>query len=505
MNIVGNKFTKFMCGALKFLLVINLIASIGIIFVSLTVMNVSVIVFGILALLSLFAGYKLINMNMSSKNKLLLILIIGFLLRILWLLNINSIPNSDFKTMYDCAVSLLNGDKTMFYGVGYIGRFPHFTVMTLYMALMRYLFPISNLMAMKIINLFSSISVLFLIYFIVKELFNNKEYALKATLIGSIFPPFITYTGVFCSENIAMPFYLLSIYLFLLGIKNKRNLWIFILCGVALALGNLIRMIASVVLIAYVIYMFIYSNEHIFRKIKNMTLIVIPYVIIICSVSLLLQNAKITEYPLWGGSEPNITSVLRGTNYKSSGTWNIEDANLVAENINNYDEVERLCKEIIKERLTTTPVFKLTMFYLTKFSIQWSDGDLSGALWSQKDVEESKIIFPVKQIDFIAAPVSMIFQMIYTLILFLVLLGLFNKDKLNENKEINLFYLILCGYGVTYLITEAQPRYSYIACWVFIILAVNGLDLIKNRNITLGSSKKYRLKNRENQFPSITK
>lgn len=504
MNIFGDKFTRFMCGTLKFLLIIDLIVSIGLIFITLIGINISVIVFGTIALMSLFFGYKLINMNMSSKNKLLLILMIGFLLRGLWLLNINSIPSSDFKTMYDCAGSFLNGDRTMFHGVGYIGRFPHFTIMTLYMAFMRYVFPISNLVAMKIVNLFSSIGVLFLIYVIVKELFNNKEYALKATLLGAIFPPFITYTGVFCSENMAMPFYLLSIYLFLLGIKNRKSSWLFILCGITLAFGNLFRMIALVVLIAYLIYILIYSNDKIFRKITNIMLIVMPYAIIICSVSSLLQNAQITEYPLWKGSEPKITSVLRGTNYNSFGAWNLEDATLVAENISNYDEVEKLCKNIIKERLTTTPVLKLTIFYVTKFSIQWSSGDLGGSMWAQEEVDESEIEFPVKQIDIIASPASMVFQIIYVSILILVLIGLFNKDKLKENKEINLFYLILCGYGATYLITESQPRYSYIACWVFIILAVNGLDFIKNKDITLSFSKKHKIRNKETQLPSVS-
>lgn len=480
MNIFGDKFTRFMCGTLKFLLVIDLIASIGIIFLSIIGINMSVIVFGIIAILALFLGYKFIKMNVSSKNKLLLILIIGFVLRVLWLLNVNSIPSSDFKTMYDSAGSFLNGDRSMFHGVAYLGRFPHLTIMTLYMAFMRYVFPISNLMVMKIVNLGLSIGVMVLLYFIIKEIFKNKEYALMATLIGAIFPPFITYTGVFCSENIAIPFYLLSIYLFLLGVKNRSNLWLFILCGVTLAFGNLFRMIALVAVIAYLIYILIYSNEKILRKIKNIMLIVVPYLIIICSVSSILQNAKITEYPLWNGSEPKITSVLKGTNYKSFGAWNADDGKFVEENINDYNRLENSSKDIIKERLTTTPILKLIMFYVVKFSVQWSVGDLGGTLWSQKEVEKSNIKFPVKQIDMIAFPASMVFQIIYASILLLVLMGLFNKNQFTEDKEINLFYLILCGYGLTYLITESQVRYSYIACWVFIILAVDGLDFIKN-------------------------
>lgn len=502
MNILREKFIGFMCILLKGLLVIDLIASVGILFASLIVFNLSTIVFGIVLLLSIILGYKLIGNNMSSKNKLILILIIGLAVRVLWLLNANSIPSSDFKTMYECAGSFLNGDKSSFYGTGYIGRFPHFTITTLYMAVMRYVFPISNLLAMKIINLISSVGVLLLIYLIVNEVFSNKKYALEATLIGAIFPPFITYTGVFCGENMAMPFYLLSIYVFLLEIKNKRSL-LFILSGIILALGNLFRMIASVVLIAYLIYLLINYNEKIFNKVKHIIFITVPYLMIIFVVSSLLQNAKITQYPLWHGSEPKITSVLRGTNYNSFGTWNPEDAKLVEDNLGDYDKIEKLCKTIIIERLTTTPVLKLTQLYLVKFVLQWSVGDLCGSLWTLRDVTPNNVLLPMKEVKIIGVPASAVFQFIYAVIILLVLIGMFNKNAIYKNKTISLFLLILCGYGATYLITEGQPRYSYIACWVMIILAVNGLDFIRNRNITLGISKKIKLRNREDQFPSM--
>lgn len=502
MNILSEKFIKFICVLLKGLLIIDLIASVGIIFASLIVVNLGTIIFGIVLLLSIILGYKLIGNNMNSKNKLILILTIGLAVRVLWLLNANSIPNSDFKTMYVCAGDFLNGDKSAFYGTGYIGRFPHFTITTLYMALMMYLFPLSNLLAMKIINLISSVGVLLLIYLIVNEVFSNKIYALEATLIGAIFPPFITYTGVFCGENMAMPFYLLSIYVFLLGLKYKRSL-LFILSGAILAFGNLFRMIALVVLIAYLIYLLINYNEKILNKVKQMIFITVPYLMIIFIVSSLLQNAKITEYPLWRGSEPKITSVLRGTNINSFGTWNPEDAKLVEDNLGDYDKIEKLCKSVIIERLTTTPVFKLSQFYIVKFILQWSVGDLCGSLWTLRDVDQSNVLLPINVVNIIGVPASAAFQFIYAAIILLVLMGMFNKNTIYKNKSISLFLLILCGYGAAYLITEGQPRYSYIACWVLIILAVNGLDFIKNRNITLSFGKKIKIKNIENQIPSI--
>ena len=70
-------------------------------------------------------------------------------------------------------------------------------------------------------------------------------------------------------------------------------------------------------------------------------------------------------------------------------------------------------------------------------------------------------------------------QVVYAIILILVFIGLFNKKRYKEHSEINLFYIIFCGYGLFYLATEMQSRYSYIVCWLFIILAISGFEKIK--------------------------
>lgn len=114
---------------------------------------------------------------------------------------------------------------------------------------------------MKSINLFLGIVTLTLIYFIVQELYNNKKYSLYSLLVGSVFPPLITYTAVVCSENLAMHLYLLSIYLFLKSVKNRQNS-LFCITGIILAFGNLFRMIATVILIAYAIFIILYYNNN---------------------------------------------------------------------------------------------------------------------------------------------------------------------------------------------------------------------------------------------------
>lgn len=472
MEKISKGFTTFMVTALKILLVCALIGSIVFTFTIVNDFNISaVIVLGITGV-TIYLGYKLVKSDISDKKKIGLVLLWALIIRTLWLLNVNSIPNSDYRTMYSAAENFLTGDKSMFWGKSYIARFPHLTTMVLYMAFMRAIFPIENLLVMKVLNLLFGVAVVLLIYLIIKKMFDNKRYGLYAAIIASIFPPLVTYTAVFCTENIAIPFYLLSIYLFLLVIKDKTNWLLLSLCGSFLAIGNLFRMVAAVVLVAYSIYIILYCRDKIIIKVRNILAIGAFYGLIVCSVSGILQTLEITEYPLWRGSEPGITNILKGTNYESGGAWNLEDAAMPELYDFDYDKIQEKSKEIIVERLTSIPPLKLLGFYMKKFVLQWNQGDLAGVFWAEQDLSEDEIV-----IDFEGGGAG-ILQLIYVVVMVLTLIGLFNRKRIYDKPEIKLFYLLLCGYGLMYLITECQSRYAYIVCWLFIILSVVGIDLL---------------------------
>ena len=429
---------------------------------------IPILILGITVVLELF----IIKKKISIKYKILLILGIGFILRGLWLLNINTVPTSDFKVMYECAQNLLDGNTGAFWGTGYIGRFPHLTIMVLYMAFMIKIFPVSNLVAMKVFNLFFGVLTIYLIYILAKEIFNSKKLGLYAASLASFFPPLVTYVGVFCTENIAIPFYLLSSYLFILVVKNKKSRYCLILSGIILAVGNLFRMVATIMIIAFGMYIIIYTKDKLFEKVRRIGLYLMPYLLVLFIVSTTLQGIGITEFPLWKGSEPKITSVLKGTNIENLGRWNEEDASIVDKYNYDYDKITEASKEIIIERLTTTNPLKVVGFYLVKFAVQWSMGDFGGTYWSKLDVIE----------DYIKVDLSLwLVQIIYAIIMILVFLGLINRRKNNEDSEINLLYIILCGYGVMYLVTESQGRYSLIIAWAFVIIAIEGIRFLFNK------------------------
>lgn len=474
MNKISKGFTAFMIGALKILLIVVVLSTIKIALSKVIAINTSFFVMLILVGFTVYFGYKLINSDLDNKKKIMIILAWGMIVRALWLINVNSIPTSDFSTMYESAGNFVKGDTSMFKGTAYIARNPHLTMMVLYMALIRKIFPVENLLVMKVINLMLGVAVIYLIYLIIKKVFDNKRYGLIAALMASIFPPLVTYTAVFCTENLAIPLYLLSIYIFLLVVKDKKSFWLLIPCGIALSVGHLLRMVAQIVLIAFILYILLYTKEKVIYKLRNSIAIIASFLIIFVVTSNILKSLDVTEYQLWKGAEPNITSILKGTHIASGGAWNEEDAKVPSECDFDYDKIVEVCIDTIEERLTTTPPSVLIKFYIMKFIHQWDQGDLAGVFWSTLDVPEDEIIVDI------SGGGNGILQLVYSAMMLLTFIGVFNKKALEDKPEIKLFYLLLCGYGAAYLITESQARYSYIVCWLFAILAIAGVDKICN-------------------------
>ncbi len=127
-------------------------------------------------------------------------------------------------------------------------------------------------------------------------------------------------------------------------------------------------MVAYIILIAYVMYIFIYNKEKIKIKLRNILLILIPFILLFVVFSNSLIKMNITDRNIWNGSEPNITSAVRGSNLESGGSWNPDDAKFIEDLLHTTDKesVAEACKERIIERYTTTPPLELGKFFVRK-------------------------------------------------------------------------------------------------------------------------------------------
>ncbi|OOM79754.1 hypothetical protein CLPUN_14330 [Clostridium puniceum] len=469
LNLLGIRFTKFVVYSLiiLFLILFGTTAhSVYENYTDLNIVNVVLLVLYFALTVGLFYG---ISKKVYKKNLFFLIVLVGFVLRLTWALNTNSFPISDFRTMYDAANNLLNGDTSAFKGLGYFARFPHMTPYALFLSLIIKVFGDNALFVVKMLNVLLSTSSIILVYLICNSIFKDYRRTLLGAFFMAILPSSILYVPVYCSENIAIPFYLASIYCFILAINNKRNSLYLILSGLLLSVGHLFRMAAYIIVAAYLMYIVIYDNQNLKVKFKNIMFIIIPFTMIFVIFSNVLIVNNITDRKLWDGSEPSITSAVRGSNINSGGSWNPEDAEFTSNLLEDRDALEKASKERILNRYANTPPLELANFFIHKFGSQWSNGDNAGAYWSQAGIPENKIKINIEHKGVLW------YQLVYSIILFLIIKGLFNKDEYLCNKIVNLFYIILCGYGIAFLILETQTRYSFIINFIFAILPVTAI------------------------------
>ncbi len=472
-NNFNEKFTKFITYSLIVIFSIIFIASIGMLgyFIVVRGNKLSTLLVGLYALFSFFM-YVGIKKSINKKIMIGLIIMLGLFLRTIWAFSLENIPVSDFNQIYEAAINVNKGDYSALKGLAYFGRFPHLIMIILYFSKTLSIFGGNTLVALKSINILCSTLSILVTYFILNEIFEEDSKVVVGTFIAALFPASILYTSVYCGENIANLFYLLSVYFFIMAMKTERKKIFFTCCGLLLFIGHLFRMIAQIMIISYVLYMFIYNKEKYMQKFKHTFIIIMSFIIPFIITGNLLVYMEITDRKLWSGSEPNITSILKGSNIDSMGRWNNEDAEFINKNLNNREYLEDESKNIIKERYTNTNFFKLVTFEICKMSRQWMNGDSGGSYWSELNLENDKI-----NIDVLNEGSSW-YQFFYIIILFMIIRGLFTG--LNEKKEIiNLFLIIFSGYGCTFLILESQERYSFIISWVFVILSVQGLFPIK--------------------------
>ena len=469
-------FTRFIICVLTVMFIILFATSVGIAirYKNMNYVNITILAIYIILLITFIYSIR----KKIDKSKVLIgTIAVGFILRFIWAFITPSIPTSDFKNMYDTAQNLLNGDNSALTGLGYFARFPHMTSYILFLASILKSFGNNTLTVVKGINVVLSTFSIFLVYLICNSIFKDYKRPLIGAFIMSVLPASILYVPVYCTENIAIPFYLLSIYLFIVVINNKKNPLYLLLCGLLLSVGHLFRMIAYIVLIAYIMYILIYDKEKILNKLRNIAFILVPFILLFMLVGNYLVSAGITDQKLWSGSEPsNITSAVRGSNIESGGSWNPEDAEFIANLLKDRDALEKACKERIIERYTTTPPLKLVNFFIGKFASQWGYGDSAGAYWSELDIPDEDIIFDI------SGRGTSSYQIVYAVLLFLIIVGLFNRKQHVENKIINLFYIILCGFGAAFLILETQCRYSFIVSFIFAILPVTAFNFDFNPN-----------------------
>ena len=395
-----------------------------------------------LALPILLLLMKLVD-KIKIKNYLIFIFSLSLIIRIITIILLKVPVLDDYKTMLDAALSINNNDLS-FLNEFYFKTFSYQLGFTIYESILLKI--INSITFLQVINSLITSLIVVMIYLLGKTISNEKS-ARVVSLLYLLYPYPLYLNSVLTNQHLSILLVLVSIYLIL----TKKELKYYILSGLLLGLANIIRPDGIIIILSLIIYLLTFIKKKDFKlKLKQISIIVITYLIIISSVSTIVNikynsNLK-NNSPLW--------KFYVGLNIKNNGMYNEYDQNIFFKSNNQ--------KELLMRRIKTD-YKKYPILFVKKEVIEWSRTNF------YIESNMSKITYKI-------------FEILNLTIVFLVLLMFIlelYKSINKKNDKAQLLKIILLIYFITYLFIEVSPRYSYNLHIIIFIIISNSISIIE--------------------------
>ncbi len=406
--------------------------------------------------------------NFFKKHKFVIILFIfSFLIRLFVVSVVKTPIESDFKTMYEAALEIING--THFYkGSTYFLTWGYQMGHVLYQSFLLSL--INSVTFLKVVNSFITSLIVVFIYLIGKRI-SSERAAFIVSILYSIFLFPLLLNTVLTNQHLPALLTLISIYI-LINIKYDKYIFKSLIAGVLLGISNILRSEGIVIIAAIFIYsLYLIMKKYDYKKIMvSFLLIISSYFLIFNGTSFILEKAGLSQNGL-KNMNPTWKFVL-GFNYDTNGMYSESDAVL-------YANDKEKAKDIVIKRVKDYK--KIPMLFVKKSKILWFNSDLS---WSIGYISNSLI----------CKVLNIINQMFIIMFSILSLFSLFSLFKEKNKCQVFISIILFVYFGV-YLLIEVMPRYAYSLQIFEAILACSGFNVLwqiifnQMKNIKIGCFK----------------
>lgn len=454
--------------ALLSLLFSLVIVAVNILFFSKDILNQTIknVLIGV-AVVLFIAVIIFCLLRIKNRTRFIITLFaLSFILRIIWVLIVDTQPISDFFIMQDAAIKIVEGNKVALNNDLYFSSWVYQFGFTTYLAALYKIFN-GSLLAIKMVNVLIVSIIPVVIYKLVDKLISEKP-ARIAALGYSLYFPSIAYTSVLTNQHLATLLCYMSLYLV---VVKFNKLWAFIVIGILLGIGQIIRPEGYIILLA--IFLFVVFKESKLDKKYFINLGKTIVIVAIVSVttqffSTYLINQGITKYEF--GNRNPLWKFVEGLNYESNGSYSEED-NTLLYSIPAGEEKNNIEKKIIIERLSEPK--KVATLFAKKIIIFWGANDNSfNFIYTDEKVYENY------------NAVSVIIEKLqYCTIIVLFAIGVFSLYKKHSFGNGHLFLIVFLGYVFIYMIIEIQIRYRYTIIPLLIIVAAYGLEMIMGKHV----------------------
>lgn len=415
---------------------------------------------------------------------ILSILALGFLLRLIYILETQSSPFiqnlfSDSKIYYDWAKDIassdnLFGDKVFFMSPGY----PYFLAVVFKLVG-------SSIFTIRIIQALISVANIFLIYLLTKNLFNSKSGFIAAGL-ASIYSVFIFFSGAVFGETLQT--FLVTALLYLLTKEENvstKNKWF--LSGLLLGLSALFR--ANILIIFPVLIFWIYNSFNKSESLKTKLKKTLIYFTIGTAIPILpatLNNYIAGKEFVLLTSNGGINFYL-GNNEKALGVYSTPKDFDFFKDMAGINYAKKITHKELTPSQSSTYWYGQGLSFIFSYPIEAITLTFKKLLFFFDDDENPQT--SQINIDFFRNTYSSVLKIPlpnFIVVFLFAIAGIIYSLKKLKDKKITLMYFLMLAYVLGTIIFFVSGRFRIAITPLFISFAgfgiVNLMEIIKQKD-----------------------
>lgn len=412
------------------------------------------------------------------------VLYISLAIQVLYILLLPAEQFADQSIVNTIAQDLIKGNFRAFRKGGYLYQYPNNIGITLALSVVYRLFPRSMLVP-KLLNAIFSTITSYLIMRIYEEsnpAKRGKSYGIL--LFSGFFLPMILLNNLVYNDIYATTLFAAGTYYAVRFLGSQK--WChLLLCSFFIALGNFLRMLGPIFLLAVILYLAIKRTG--VAKILalagiTMALFLVPPALVNCW---LIREGKITE-PVGENSVPIHMWIHMGMNDKKFGYWDdgYSYGIYLREGYQNKKRSAEIYSQMIRKRLQGKNLVRTLGVYVKKNLWLWTEGTYQAEYYG---VGSWGYLYPTF--------VSALFEHNYAARDFLrwvmhagnymrlvtALYGLAASLREGKSYPLMLPVIIILGFVGFYTLWEIKPRYIYPAYPYLVLVFYYGIEKVSGR------------------------
>lgn len=425
----------------------------------------AVLVFLCAIILVVGVGYALyrIRDDDPNLNRLILIslLLVFAIIAIIWLKLVPQTQVSDFKAFWKTAPKALAGKEIFSYDNDYFAKWAYQTGFLVYVMTVVKIFG-HKVIALQLLNVVYQVLILYLVYLISLELFKQVKLARLAVFILMIDLDWFALNSQADNQYLGMMLFLLTFYLLM---KNKY--WSYILAGITLGVGSIIRPIGPVVIAGIVVYallyLFIKENKFNWSGLGKVLITLVIYQMIFLAAGLAIKNSGLNSYGL--SNRDSEWKFVVGLDANSNGSYDQQMVN----RFNLKDSRDKMSAkeyQVIHENIANlNATHGWVKLLWNKNATLWAGRSMAIDFTGVETKHSLKTSNNIKLFGYLGTVILIVFSWLGSLRLL---------KKVPDNK-VFLILLPLMAYAVVQLLIEVQGRYRLEFLPVIAILGGFGL------------------------------